>query len=76
MSMRKYLRAQAKGTLERRGVSRINSRIAMNWRQIVNAYPGFHGKKRQKPGSSQPILRYPAPKRELKRFGKLTKARD
>ena len=57
--MRKLLRAMAKAKMERRGYSKVNRRMDMGrWREIVKAHPGFHGKKRQRKGSRQPILRY------------------
>ena len=61
--MRKLLRSMAKAEARRRGWAKINSRMAWGqWRDLIGAYPGFHGKKKQKKGSRQPILKYPAPK--------------
>ena len=31
------------------------------WREVLGVYPGFPGAKRQRPGSRQEILTYPAP---------------
>lgn len=57
--MRKLLRAMARAEMERRGYSKVNRRMDMGrWREIVKAHPGFYGKKRQRKGSRQPILRY------------------
>lgn len=61
MSTRKYLRGIARARMERDGVVHVNSYLGPNWRNITNAYPGFHGKKKQKRGSMQPILIYPMP---------------
>lgn len=62
MSMRKYLRGLAKAKMERNGVTKINRRMSYSWRKEIGAYPGFDGKKRQKKGSKQFVLRYPIPK--------------
>lgn len=61
--MRKLLRAMAKSEMERRGYSKVNRRMSEGrWRDVLGVYPGFLGKKRQRPGSKQPILTYPAPR--------------
>ena len=50
--MRKLLRAMAKSEMERRGYSKVNRRMSGGrWRDVLGVYPGFLGKKRQRPGS-------------------------
>ena len=60
MSTRKHMRRMAKARMRRDGVERINRHVKRNWRNIMGAYPGFVGEKRQKSGTKQPILVYPA----------------
>lgn len=75
MSSRKYLRGIARAKLERQGAGEVNRRMGRGWRKIMNAYPGFRGKKRQKPGSSQPILIYPPVKGGIKALQRSKAAR-
>lgn len=59
--MRKLLRIMAKAKMERMGYSKVNRRMAYGqWRRVLGpgAYPDFYGKKRQRKGSWQPILKY------------------
>ena len=59
--MRKFLRAMAKAEMKRRGYSKINRLMSKGrWRDVIGAYPGFLGVKRQRRNSKQPILTYPA----------------
>lgn len=59
--MRKLLRSMAKAKMERIGYSKVNRRMRYSqWRRVLGewAYPDFYGKKRQRKGSRQPILKY------------------
>lgn len=59
--MRKLLRSMAKAKMERMGYSKVNRRMRYSqWRRVLGerAYPDFYGKKRQRKGSRQPILKY------------------
>lgn len=48
---------------ERRGYAKVNRLMSEGrWREVLGVYPGFLGAKRQRPGSRQPILTYPAPR--------------
>ena len=59
--MRKLLRSMAKAEMERRGYAKVNRLMSEGrWRAGLGVYPGFLGAKRQRPGSRQPILTYPA----------------
>ena len=61
--MRKLLRSMAKAEMERRGYAKVNRLMSEGrWREVLGVYPGFLGAKRQRPGSRQPILTYPAPR--------------
>ena len=60
MSTRKYLRARVRHMAESTGLK--PSAMVHRWRYFLDAYPKFHGEKRQKKGSKQPILKYPVPK--------------
>lgn len=70
--MRQFLRAMAKAEMKRKGYSKVNRLMSGGrWRDVIGAYPGFFGRKRQKPGSKQPILTYPAkPGRYTGRYGR------
>lgn len=60
--MRKLLRSMAKAEMERRGYAKVNRLMSEGrWREVLGVYPGFLGAKRQRPGSRQEILAYPAP---------------
>ena len=64
MSTRKHMREMVRRQAARRG---IKPTVAVRgWRRVWNAYPNFIGKKKQKKGSKQPILKYPVP-REARR---------
>lgn len=68
--MRELLRSMAKAEMARQGYSKINRRMGYGrWRQVLKITPrdrktglkiyyGFHGNKRQRKGSRQPILMY------------------
>lgn len=69
--MRKLLRSMAKAEMKRRGYAKINRCMSNGrWRDIIGAYPGFLGSKKQKKahrdGPRQPILTYPAPRGRYK----------
>ena len=39
----------------------VRRQAVHNWRVLLDAYPGFHGEKHQKKGSTQRVLVYPIP---------------
>ena len=60
--MRKLLRSMTKAEMRKNGYSKINRLMGEGrWREVLGVYPGFPGAKRQRPGSGQEILTYPAP---------------
>lgn len=60
--MRKLLRSMTKAEMRKKGYSKINRLMSEGrWREVLGVYPGFLGAKRQRPGSRQEILTYPAP---------------
>ena len=59
MGYRKHLREMVRRQAERRGIK--PSKAVHNWRVLLDAYPGFHGEKHQKKGSTQRVLVYPIP---------------
>lgn len=56
--MRKHYRDIVRAQAALRGVK--PSKAVSEWRRIWGLFPGFSGKKKQKPGSRQTILAYPA----------------
>lgn len=60
--MRKLLRSMTKAEMRKMGYTKINRLMSEGrWREVLGVYPGFLGAKRQRPGSRQEILTYPAP---------------
>lgn len=60
--MRKLLRSMTKAEMRKNGYTKINRLMSEGrWREVLGVYPGFLGAKRQRPGSRQEILAYPAP---------------
>lgn len=70
--MRKLLRSMTKAEMRKKGYSKINRLMSEGrWREVLGVYPGFLGAKRQRPGSRQEILTYPAhPGRYTRKKGK------
>lgn len=70
--MRKLLRSMTKAEMRKKGYAKINRLMSEGrWREVLGLYPGFLGAKRQRPGSRQEILTYPArPGRYTRRAGK------
>lgn len=64
MSTRKHMREMVRRQAARRGIK--SSTAVRGWRRVWGAYPDFFGKKRQKKGSKQPILKYPIPRNRRK----------
>lgn len=61
MSTRKYLRARVRHMAEETGLK--PSAAVHRWRYFLDAYPRFHGAKRQKNGK-QFTPKYPVPKNQ------------
>lgn len=70
--MRNLLRSMAKAEMRKKGYAKINRLMSEGrWREVLGLYPGFLGAKRQRPGSRQEILTYPArPGRYTRQAGK------
>ena len=70
--MRNLLRSMTKAEMRKNGYAKINRLMSEGrWREVLGLYPGFLGAKRQRPGSRQEILTYPArPGRYTRQAGK------
>ena len=70
--MRNLLRSMTKAEMRKKGYAKINRQMSEGrWREVLGMYPGFLGAKRQRPGSRQEILTYPArPGRYTRQAGK------
>ena len=59
--MRNLLRSMTKAEMRKKGYAKINRLMSEGrWREVLGLYTGFLGAKRQRPGSRQEILTYPA----------------
>ena len=70
--MRNLLRSMTKAEMRKKGYSKINRLMSEGrWREVLGLSVGFLGSKRQRPGSRQEILTYPArPGRYTRKAGK------
>lgn len=70
--MRNLLRSMTKAEMRKKGYAKINRLMSEGrLREVLGLYPGFLGAKRQRPGSRQEILTYPArPGRYTRQAGK------